>query len=104
MIEGGFRYGNDLYHVKAAHQYNLVKRSSDPVAKDTAMVMYRDSDTVLKKRESSSHQCGFDNMMMPREVEQFTGGLLTKRFEQGCPIAKKSKYTKLSPFIVLYKN
>lgn len=100
MIEGGFRYGNDLYHVKAAHQYNLVKRSSDPVAKDTAMVMYRDSDTALTKRDSSSHQCGFDNMMMPSAVEQFKGGLLTKRFEQGCPITKKSKYTKLVSLLI----
>ncbi|GAA5800282.1 hypothetical protein HPULCUR_005708 [Helicostylum pulchrum] len=90
VIEGGFRYENDLYHVKAAHQYNLVKRSTDPVAAtNTPMVIYRDSDTLLTKRDATSHQCGFDNMMMPR-VEQ--GGLLTKRFEQGCPITKKINY------------
>ncbi|KAI8087346.1 Metallo-peptidase family M12-domain-containing protein, partial [Thamnidium elegans] len=91
VIEGGFRYGNDLYHIKATHQYNLVKRSNDPLATDTAMLMYRDSDTSLTKRETSSHQCGFDNMMIPR-VEELTGGLLSKRFEQGCPITKKINY------------
>lgn len=86
-----------------------MKRFNDPSITETSeakMIIYRDSDTSLIKRDNQQHQCGFDNMIHPQQQGQQTyesngssdfasifhvGGLLKKRFDQGCPTTKKSK-------------
>lgn len=99
MIQGAFQYNNDLYHIKDTHQYNLVKQPNDP-ASSSSMVIYRDSDMLSKRDDPHTHQCGFDNLIQPTTLP-----VLTKRFDQGCPTAKKSKYIythTTHPIYILY--
>ncbi|CDH56326.1 zinc metalloprotease [Lichtheimia corymbifera JMRC:FSU:9682] len=74
VFEGSFRVHDNIYHVKATHNYQLAKRSDD-VELNTAhhqsrMVIYRDSDTVLTpllRRDGQPTtqvpECGFDQLL-----------------------------------------
>ena len=97
IVEGAFQYLHDLYHIKVTENYRLVKRTEDPSHPPTPMVIYRESDTTLSKRDTQQSTCGFDTMDQPTLEKHTTllgrrGGLLNKRFENGCPTTKKSKY------------
>lgn len=87
---------NDIYHIKATTNYNLVKRSVDIAASDSdIMVIYRDSDTQQQQQQEKAHECGFDNMLhrsiVKRGVEQLQPrDAFTKLTGQGCPTTKKS--------------
>lgn len=113
IIEGAFQYNHDFYHIKSTFNYNLAKRSNDPFVSSAAakMIIYRDSDTSVTKRDADSgHQCGFDKLLHQSTQQRDNdfadvilgrGGLLKKRFDQGCPTTKKSKIwlnEKISPF------
>ncbi|KAG2207169.1 hypothetical protein INT47_012222 [Mucor saturninus] len=87
IIQGAFKYKNDLYHIKDAHHYHLVKQPNDPVSSASSMVIYRDSDMLSKRQDPHAHQCGFDNLIQPTALPE-----LTKRFEQGCPTDRKINF------------
>lgn len=101
-MEGAFRVEKDLYHIKTKDQYELVRRTEDPIIhQSTKMVIYKEDR--LEKRDTTTlqQQCGFDNNMVIPSKELLTGGLLSKRFEQGCPITKKSKFSSSTFFFFI---
>lgn len=67
LFEGAFTVYGDTYHVKLTDNYRLTKRSDDADLADNLahMIIYRDSDTVLKETASDTHnsgECGFDRL------------------------------------------
>lgn len=67
LFEGAFTVYGDTHHVKLTDNYRLTKRSDDAELNDNLahMIIYRDSDTVLKEMISdtqSSGECGFDRL------------------------------------------
>jgi hypothetical protein len=67
LFEGAFTVYGDTYHVKLTDNYRLTKRSDDAELNENLahMVIYRDSDTVLKEMPSdtpNSGGCGFDRL------------------------------------------
>ncbi|KAL9557529.1 hypothetical protein MBANPS3_001336 [Mucor bainieri] len=97
IIEGAFKVQNDIYHIKATTNYNLVKRSVDIAASDSdVMVIYRDSDTQQHQgyETSEAHACGFDNMLHRPIAKrgEISRDAFTKLTGQGCPTTRKSNY------------
>ncbi|OAD03386.1 hypothetical protein MUCCIDRAFT_143452, partial [Mucor lusitanicus CBS 277.49] len=99
IIEGAFKVQNDIYHIKATTNYNLVKRSVDIAASDSdVMVIYRDSDTQQHQgnEASQAHACGFDNLLhgsIAKRGAAVSRDAFTKLTGQGCPTTKKSRCT-----------
>ncbi|KAK4516029.1 carnitine O-acetyltransferase yat1 [Mucor velutinosus] len=97
IIEGAFKVQNDIYHIKATTNYNLVKRSVDITASDSdVMVIYRDSDTQQHQghETSQAHACGFDNLLHRSIAKrgEVSRDAFTKLTGQGCPTTKKINY------------
>ncbi|KAL7319325.1 hypothetical protein PS15m_002474 [Mucor circinelloides] len=97
IIEGAFKVRNDIYHIKATANYNLVKRSVDIAASDSdVLVIYRDSDTQQRQGHETSqvHECGFDNLLHRSIVKrgEVARDGFTKLTGQGCPTTKKINY------------
>lgn len=121
LFEGAFTVYGDTHHVKLKDNYRLTKRSDDAELVDqneTHMIMYRDSDTVLKEMISDTHsggECGFDrlthvskrsynpltldyntnnnnNFAVKNSYHDIFGGkTLSKRAPAGCPTSQRGK-------------
>ncbi|KAI8882405.1 zincin, partial [Backusella circina FSU 941] len=116
IIEGAFQVHNEQFHVKTTKNYNKSKRWLDAsvlIQNEDQMVIYKDSD-ILVKRENHSSLCGFDNLMSHRtqkytpffaqnkesDISTFGNPFhsnkdsLFKRSSvtQGCPKTKKINY------------
>ncbi|KAI9314605.1 Metallo-peptidase family M12-domain-containing protein [Dichotomocladium elegans] len=121
VLEGSFRTHDDLFHIKATHNYQLAKREDDTDLDErhhlAHMVIYRDSDTVLVKRDGMVPRCGFDPLIHGRHHREenavaaslrasdlgiyeddkihryaMVGNGLRKRAPAGCPSTKKINY------------
>ncbi|CEP19600.1 hypothetical protein [Parasitella parasitica] len=122
LFEGAFTVYGDTHHVKLRDNYQLTKRSDDAelAHHEAHMVMYRDSDTVLKQVAADSHsggECGFDSLTHinkrsynPLALADFdansnfavknsyhdifgnSGTLLSKRAPAGCPTSQRVLY------------
>lgn len=115
LFEGAFTVHGNIHHIKLKDTYRRTKRSDDADVKEipnTHMVIYRDSDMVIKNQpiNQSTNGCGFDNLVHTdrlgqkidfnplelndpysiRHTRPFVN-TLSKRAPEGCPTAKKSK-------------
>ncbi|KAI9487615.1 MAG: Metallo-peptidase family M12-domain-containing protein [Benjaminiella poitrasii] len=119
IVEGAFTLYGDIYHIKSMENYNLVKRSQDPIIPrhqqlNQHMIVYRDSDTSFTKRDDSqqSHQCGFDNLehksiFNKRSIAANDDTHLLKLTTQGCPKTRKINYMGAAAdctYVKYYKN
>jgi hypothetical protein len=72
IFEGAFSIDSDIYHIKTTTNYHLSKRSDDPTAPPTHMIIYRDSDQwdddlhMISKRDHH-HKSGFSDIMCAME-------------------------------------
>lgn len=116
VFEGAFSVYGDTHHVKLKDNYYLTKRSDDAELTsniNSHMVIYRDSNIVLKENDFSSSlsssgggECGFDRItpISKRAYDPLStidyspfavkrdfvfGKTLSKRAPAGCPTSKK---------------
>ncbi|KAI8986036.1 Metallo-peptidase family M12-domain-containing protein [Pilobolus umbonatus] len=105
LIEGVFQYSGDLYNIKSRLNYNLVKRTEDAPSQNNAnIVVYRESDTHLKRGQPNEHKCGFDNYPFNVQQESFPSNLFIgnkKRDQMRCP---KSRKTADCTYVHYYKD
>ncbi|KAI9281049.1 Metallo-peptidase family M12B Reprolysin-like-domain-containing protein, partial [Sporodiniella umbellata] len=68
ILRNDINIDGDIHHIKLKDTYRLTKRSEDTDvqdAPDASMVIYRDSDKVLKEGDASPSGCGFDHLDHP---------------------------------------
>ncbi|RKP11794.1 hypothetical protein BJ684DRAFT_21630, partial [Piptocephalis cylindrospora] len=121
VFEGSFTLGSELYHVKHADTWDIVRRHDDPLLPSPSsrpealrysqLMLYRDADKMHKNHQSGqwstgeSHACGQTSThqaayshtsSLTKPIDTLLGSTghrrLQKRANAGCPTSKMILY------------
>ncbi|CAO3692941.1 unnamed protein product [Rhizopus stolonifer] len=100
LFEGAFSFYGDIHHIKLNEIYQLTKRADDAHIQDTHLVIYRDSDKIVRGQQEHK-QCAFDALKQPPKPlglqDLYDKAPLLDTFSKralptGCPTSKKMLY------------